>query len=618
MLEVCRLNKRYHYQKVLKDIHLCFPDSGLISIVGPSGCGKTTLLHILGGLDKDFQGDLLWNHKSVKRHLTRYRRRHVSFIFQQFHLIMWLSMKHNVSLPRFFHRQPRMSLSLSLQELQHQSMASLSMGQRQRLAYLRSHFHRSDILLCDEPTGSLDPQCADSVMQLLKEESQTRLVILVSHDECLVKKYSDEIYTMKDGEIVAHQILSQSPQILPQQERSRKYLFPHLRLSFASLCSHKGRSFQLMIGILLSLLCIVVALTLTRHLEKQFHQYIYSMVPASGISFQSRYQQSLSLELLSQMKGQEGILKAEMFLDDYECLGIGFHEERYEQSQTLFIGDDTSPYTYLSLKYGRLPQSHNEIVLSLSTAQHLVDTQDVSSLIGKSIYAWYQHEWEVKSICYHIVGITTQTTTLDTFYQMDYAYIYLLKDVYHYQLDQISSHLGILYVHPDYQRQDIIKQLEKQYPDYRFMAIGESTSQNVSQTIEQVNMILFLFSCLAILSSLFLIGEIMFLNVIQKKKDLAVMKCFGAGTFDILRIVLYESIQIVICSQILCFLFYYQVIQIINSFIKQMFEIETLRVELDWPLMLFVFLISDILVLCSQIPPLLYILKMNTVEALKE
>ncbi len=429
---------------------------------------------------------------------------------------------------------------------------------------------------------------------------------------------NDEIYTMKDGEIVAHQILSQSPQILPQQERSRKYLFPHLRLSFASLCSHKGRSFQLMIGILLSLLCIVVALTLTRHLEKQFHQYIYSMVPASGISFQSRYQQSLSLELLSQMKGQEGILKAEMFLDDYECLGIGFHEERYEQSQTLFIGDDTSPYTYLSLKYGRLPQSHNEIVLSLSTAQHLVDTQDVSSLIGKSIYAWYQHEWEVKSICYHIVGITTQTTTLDTFYQMDHAYIYLLKDVYHYQLDQISSHLGILYVHPDYQRQDIIKQLEKQYPDYRFMAIGESTSQNVSQTIEQVNMILFLFSCLAILSSLFLIGEIMFLNVIQKKKDLAVMKCFGAGTFDILRIVLYESIQIVICSQILCFLFYYQVIQIINSFIKQMFEIETLRVELDWPLMLFVFLISDILVLCSQIPPLLYILKMNTVEALKE
>lgn len=618
MLEVEHISKRYHYQKVLKDISLRFPDAGIVAIVGPSGCGKSTLLHILGGIDRDFQGDLLWNHRSVKHHLTYYRRHHVSFIFQQFHLIMWLSLKQNVSLPHFFHKQEKVSLKMEMDELKHQSLSSLSMGQRQRLAYLRSHYHHSDILLCDEPTGSLDPQYAKAVMELLKEESLHRLVILVSHDEKLVREYSDEIYMMQDGKIINHEILTRQQRIEYLSQNEKKYHWSHMRLAFASLWSHKGRSFQLIMGLLLSLLCIVTALTLTRHLETQFHQYIYSLVPASGISFQSRYQQSLSIEFLDQLQQQAGVLKSEMFLDDYECLGIGFYSDHYEQAQTLFIGDDTSPYTYLSLQYGQYPQANNEILLSLSTAQHLLGKQDVSSLVGKEVYAWYQHEWEVKSICYRVVGITSQSTTLDTLYQMNHASIELLKDVYDYDISQVASHLGILYVHPDHQREDVIQQLKKQYPDYEFMEIGKSTTQNVSEVLQQANIILALFSLLAILAALFLIGEVMFLNVIQKKKDLAIMKCYGASSLDMIKIVFYESLQILIIAQGLCLVLYYQIIQIINHFIQGFFEGQMFFVGMDWKIVCIVFMLCTLLVLISQCPPLLYILKMNTVAALKE
>ena len=87
MLELKNIQKRYDYHKVLQDIDMSFPGCGMVSIVGPSGCGKSTLLHIIGGIDQDFLGDLLWQGKSVKKHLTKYRRQHVSFIFQQFHLI---------------------------------------------------------------------------------------------------------------------------------------------------------------------------------------------------------------------------------------------------------------------------------------------------------------------------------------------------------------------------------------------------------------------------------------------------------------------------------------------------------------------------------------------------
>ena len=67
MLEVQHISKRYHYQKVLDDICMCFPTSGIVAIVGPSGCGKTTLLHILGGIDTDFQGDILWKNMQLRQ-----------------------------------------------------------------------------------------------------------------------------------------------------------------------------------------------------------------------------------------------------------------------------------------------------------------------------------------------------------------------------------------------------------------------------------------------------------------------------------------------------------------------------------------------------------------------
>ena len=136
----------------------------------------------------------------MKKHLTKYRRQHVSFIFQQFHLIMWLSVKQNIALPQFFHPQEKQQILLDMQAFENASMSSLSLGQRQRIAYLRTRYHKSDILLCDEPTGSLDPIHAKEIMELLKEEAKQRLVILVSHDQKLVEKYSDEIYEMKDGQ----------------------------------------------------------------------------------------------------------------------------------------------------------------------------------------------------------------------------------------------------------------------------------------------------------------------------------------------------------------------------------------------------------------------------------
>lgn len=618
MLVLKHITKRYHYQKVLDDISLELPDCGLIGIVGASGCGKSTLLHIIGGIDSDFQGQIEWDGKNVKRHLTQYRRHHIRFIFQDFYLIMWLSVKANIRLSRYFSSHHQYQNQLDINSFQSLKISSLSLGQRQRVAYLRASDQKVDILLCDEPTGSLDPIHAKEVMELLKEESQYHLVLLVSHNIELVNTYCDEIYEMADGQIKSHykyrSVQKQNINLVTKHTQH----FSKLQLSIKSLLSHFTRSLQLIFGLMLSFLCIILTLTMSHGLEKQINEYIYSLVPATSISFQEQNKQSLDNQIALELTSNEAIRRVQLFLDDYENLGIGFQKEHYQESQVLFIGDDASPYQHLKLKLGRYPQKDNEILLSLSTAKHIVQNDDLSSLINKNVYSWYQYQNQVKAITYTIVGVTDQSTTLDTLYQKDNAYLHLLKDVYQFDENQVKKTLGLIYVEPNYQRSKIIQQLKKEYPAYKFLEVGASTTQNISQTMKQVRIVLMAFSLLAILSSLFLIGEVMFLNVVQKKKDLAIMKCFGADSFDLLRIVFYESIEIIFIAQLLSTLLYWQLLKFVNELMSHLIYNESFVFSFDYQLLLTVFGLSYLLVAISQVPPLIYVFKMNTVRHLKE
>lgn len=508
--------------------------------------------------------------------------------------------------------------NLDIDDFQNLKMSSLSLGQRQRIAYLRACYQPSDILLCDEPTGSLDPVHADEVMNLLKEESKRRLVIVVSHDLKLVERYSDEIYTMCDGKIESHQCFRHTPLTQNKIVSRHKKIFPLLRLSWMSLKSHKGRSLQLIFGLTISFLCIIMTLTMSRGLETQIQNYIYSLIPSSCISFQAHNHQSLTLDFVNELQSQPSITRTQLYLQEYEFLGIGFVGERYQDSQVLFIGDDASPYQDIQLDMGQYPQEDHEIIVSLSTAQHLCKDESLSTLLNKKVYAWYQYQNEVKSIAYQVVGITNQTTALDTLYQRENAYIHLLKDVYQFDEKDIQSDLGMIYIHKDYQRSEIIKELKKQYPDYKFLEVGATTTQNISQSMQQVRVVLMIFSGLAILSSLFLIGEVMFLNVIQKKKDFAILICFGARRWHLLKIVLFESLEIVLSAQMICTGLYYQLLSLVNVMSQELLLNNHLTLSFDYELLLFVYSASFLLVFISQLPPLLYVFRLNTIAALKD
>ncbi len=196
----------------LKGISLNFRKNEFVSILGASGCGKTTLLNIVGGLDKYTSGDLVINGKSTKEYKDgdwdTYRNHSIGFIFQSYHLIPHQTILQNVELALVIagvdkeERRRRAVEALErvgLKEKMNSRPNQLSGGQAQRVAIARALINDPEIVLADEPTGALDSKTSVQIMELLKEISKDRLVIMVTHNPELAEQYSTRIIRLLDG-----------------------------------------------------------------------------------------------------------------------------------------------------------------------------------------------------------------------------------------------------------------------------------------------------------------------------------------------------------------------------------------------------------------------------------
>lgn len=218
MLELNDIKKDYVSSSTtvsaLKGINLRFRDCEFVSILGQSGCGKTTMLNIIGGLDKYTSGDLKINGVSTKNYKDRdwdfYRNNSIGFVFQSYNLIPHQTVLSNVELALTLsgvskaERKKRAIEALEkvgLGEQIHKKPNQMSGGQMQRVAIARALVNNPDILLADEPTGALDTETSVQIMELLKEISKDRLIIMVTHNPELAKDYSTRTVRLLDGVI---------------------------------------------------------------------------------------------------------------------------------------------------------------------------------------------------------------------------------------------------------------------------------------------------------------------------------------------------------------------------------------------------------------------------------
>jgi len=257
--------------EALRGVSIEFRKNEFVSILGPSGCGKTTLLNIIGGLDRPSGGDLSVNGRPTRNFTDRdydtYRNRSIGFVFQNYNLIPHQSVLANVELALALsgvsksERRKRAIDALAkvgLADQIHKKPNQLSGGQMQRVAIARALVNDPEIILADEPTGALDSETSVSVLEILKEISKDRLIIMVTHNSELAEKYSTRIVRLLDGSIIDdtnpyfpenREDRKTEPQekkrrrVFKAKRKSSMPFFTALSLSFNNLLTKKARTF---------------------------------------------------------------------------------------------------------------------------------------------------------------------------------------------------------------------------------------------------------------------------------------------------------------------------------------------------------------------------------------
>ena len=263
MLQLKNIKKNYEsgeeIVKALKGINIEFRESEFVAILGPSGCGKTTLLNIIGGLDHYTSGDLIIDGISTKKYKDRdwdtYRNHRIGFVFQNYNLITHQSVLSNVELAltlsgvdKKTRRKKAIEVleKVGLKDQMHKKPNQMSGGQMQRVAIARALVNDPDILLADEPTGALDTKTSIQIMEILKEISKDRLIIMVTHNPYLASKYATRTINLLDGEITSDsRAYNSKKEIKEKKETGKKTsmsFMTAMNLSLNNLMTKKGRT----------------------------------------------------------------------------------------------------------------------------------------------------------------------------------------------------------------------------------------------------------------------------------------------------------------------------------------------------------------------------------------
>lgn len=301
MLKLTNITKDYQVgeQKVhaLKGLNISFRKNEFVSVLGPSGCGKTTLMNIIGGLDRSTSGELFINGKSTKNYKDsdwdNYRNKRIGFIFQNYNLIPHLTVLGNVEIALTIsgasleERKRRAKEALSkvgLDKQLNQKPNQLSGGQMQRVAIARALVNNPEILLADEPTGALDTENSNQIMDLIKEIAKDRLVIMVTHNPELAEKYSTRVIKMLDGNVIKDSLPYDSE--LEKQDNAKKSNLPKpkgkektamsyltaLSLSWKNLITKKGRTILTAIAGSIGIIGIALILAISSGMNNYVNQ----------------------------------------------------------------------------------------------------------------------------------------------------------------------------------------------------------------------------------------------------------------------------------------------------------------------------------------------------------
>ncbi len=288
-------------QIALNGVNLNFRKNEFVAIVGPSGSGKTTLLNIIGGLDNYDAGDLIIDGKSTKNfkgnNWDYYRNSCVGFIFQNYNLVNHISVYQNVELALTLSNSKNKKKKVidalkkvGLEKHAGKKPNELSGGQMQRVAIARALVNNPEIILADEPTGALDSKTSINIMELIKGLSKDKLVIMVTHNNDLAKKYANRIIELKDGNITKDSNPANTNEVNTNNFKIKKTKMSFkaaITLSLNNLKTKKGRTFLTAFASSIGIIGIALILSISNGFKKQIDEYEESTMSSFPIAISS-------------------------------------------------------------------------------------------------------------------------------------------------------------------------------------------------------------------------------------------------------------------------------------------------------------------------------------------
>lgn len=743
MLKLENITKIYEgknfKQIALNDVTLAFRNNEFVSILGPSGSGKTTLLNIIGGLDKYTYGNLIIDGVSTRKYKERdwnnYRSNKVGFIFQSYNLINHQTVLSNVLLSLNIAGKPKKeSIKLAKKVLKDVGLENyikkkpkeLSGGQMQRVAIARALVTNPDIILCDEPTGALDSQTSIQIMELLKEISKEKLVIMVTHNVTLANKYSDRVIALNDGVITydtsPYKVENYS---LKKIKTKRKTMnkFTSLSLSFNNLLTKKSRTLLTSFAGSIGIIGIALVLSLSKGTQKYINKIekeTFSKYPISIMENYIDYQNMFDKEKescknssicsindlsnnvvndnkINSMSKFSNILKQNYENINNYTLDINYNyninlniykDNKMIENSSLyfkeFLNNNSPLLKEYTLIYGKLPEKYNEIVivtdengkLPLSLMKTLFINEDIDlsktinisyekiidskfKLVSETSYYIYENDtWQYiknnrdkindildKSINLKITGILKlnkdAVISESGFIGYSKKLINYLNDevnssnikksilknkdinpltnnlydenmTYEMLLDSISINdknpIKIDIYPKDYKSKEKIESIIKKYneensndkvyyTDYLKVFINSITS-----LIKMITYVLTAFIGVSLIVSSIMISIITYISVLERTKEIGILRSLGASKKDIKNIFKAETIIIGTISGVIGVGVTLLLNKVIDKVIYNIMGISHIT-YLPWNYIFYLILISIVLCLISGLVP---------------
>lgn len=603
MLEIKNLNKQYD-KKVLKNINIKFKNNGLYLIRGVSGCGKSSLLNIIGGLDKNYEGEVIFEGMDIK-YIKDYHK-NIGFIFQCFFLMDFLSGKYNAFLTGFLFKIIKNDFISKLLPFKlNNRLVKYSGGQKQRIAICRALNLNPKIILCDEPTGSLDYDNSLEVMKLLKEKSKQNLVIVVSHDH----KFNDIFDTILDLEDGTFTHEKQNTNIVSNQCEIKNSFIrkkPLVLYSILQCFSRIKINIKIVSALCLGMFSVLMILILSDGFVNYMSLQIEQMFPSSTIAIRSKVGNLSSKQFEEFNTHYENIY---CDIVDFEFLGISSIQN---DENVLFIGDITKQVDENIIIAGNKPINSKDVVLSDVVFYKLFNHKNYEEYLNTPLNIHYLYLGEIINGEILISGICKQNSILDNIYfekGFNVEYLKTLTDVISYECNMFLIDIK---TDPN----DEILKLEDKYSDLEFKVMSIGMQSNLKDINSNIQTLTVIFSTLVVLSACFLLGQVMMLSVEHRKKEIALLKCIGASKLQIISVILIESLIFIHTAFIVMLVNLNITVLIFNDILLNKFNIEHF-LNVSKERIFVVYIISFMICICCTILPCNSATKTDVIEQLR-